>query len=201
MRRRNFLCGAAGMLGLGFTFAGRRQDNYFCGVRDTPNALRSKANWGREHLRYCIAGRDNDLSGEVWDKQFELAFDAWADVTPLTFEQVSPDDTYDIYISVSRRRREGFGRPGGTLAWAQLPSTKNFDGVLISKFDLAENWVLPELSEAGTVLLSVAAHEIGHLLGLDHSNDKDALMYPYINNALNPREDDIKKIRRLYPIS
>ena len=44
----------------------------------------------------------------------------------------------------------------------------------------------------------MAAHEIGHLLGLDHSEDENALMFPYINNALKPREDDIIKIQQLY---
>ena len=66
-------------------------------------------------------------------------------------------------------------------------------------FDLAEYWVVPD-GDSGIILRSVACHEIGHLLGLDHSNDKNALMYPYINDALKPRDDDIIKIQKLYSV-
>ena len=53
-------------------------------------------------------------------------------------------------------------------------------------------------------LLSVAIHEIGHNLGLDHSNVKRSIMYPFIQNDVQTlHDDDVKGIQNLYgsPIS
>ena len=209
--RRDFLhkCGLASLCGFTFSATNEAEAGLFknrlpqCAVIDkvVPNALLGKDKWGREHLRYYIAGRDTyDMHAEIWDNEFSLAFDTWANVTPLTFEQVGKEDEFDIIISVGSRRKEGFGKQGGVLAWAQLPSSKDFDCILLSKFDLAENWITPveSITEHGTILRTVAAHEIGHLLGLHHSDNRDALMYPYVNGALAPRQDDINKIQRLY---
>ncbi|GMN20106.1 hypothetical protein TIFTF001_045282 [Ficus carica] len=50
-------------------------------------------------------------------------------------------------------------------------------------------------------LESVAVHEIGHLLGLDHSNVPAASMYPtfiYGERKRGLNADDIQGIRALY---
>lgn len=56
-------------------------------------------------------------------------------------------------------------------------------------------------------IVSVAAHEIGHVLGLEHSNDYKSLMAPFYQEPLDDlgnykepelREDDIKRIQALY---
>ena len=105
----------------------------------------------------------------------------------------------NMIIGVSNRKRSGFGRSGGILAWAQLPSNRHYDGQLWSMFDAAEDWTLPP-SAQGILFRAVCAHEIGHLLGLGHSQFKGALMYPYYSEHIEtPQEqDDIPRIQRLY---
>ena len=50
-------------------------------------------------------------------------------------------------------------------------------------------------------MLQVAAHEVGHSLGLEHTSKRGALMSPFYDNfaaekAINP--DDIVSIQNLY---
>ena len=206
LSRRDILLYGVGTATFGFSIesvnGATRTNRCRCGVRTPKNYGRKLSlkpdKWGKNHLTYFMSGRDTlDMSAEDWDTQFRLAFESWSEVCPLTFASTNSQKEADFVIGVSRRRRSGFGRSGGVLAWAQLPPRRDYDGQLWSMFDLAENWILPE-EQYGIILRSVAAHEIGHLLGLDHSRDADALMFPYINDALKPREDDIARIQDLY---
>ena len=154
---------------------------------------------GHTHLTYHIFNRDNDFVPSVWDREIKKSFDCWTKVTNLSFEMTDKIEESDIIIGSSGRRRSSFGKSGGVLAWAQLPSSRDYDGQLWSMFDSAENWTLaPE--EAGTLFRAVCAHEIGHLLGLGHSAFDTALMYPYYNSNIEvpQMQDDIPRIQRLY---
>lgn len=50
-------------------------------------------------------------------------------------------------------------------------------------------------------LFSVTVHELGHSLGLMHSNIPDAIMFPYYrgySKSIKLHSDDIAAIRKLY---
>lgn len=64
-------------------------------------------------------------------------------------------------------------------------------------FDKDENWVNGVSS--GINMNSVALHEIGHTLGVGHSNDLNAVMYrTYSPNKLTLTQDDIAGLWTLY---
>ncbi|XP_038867365.1 matrix metalloproteinase-9-like [Salvelinus namaycush] len=65
-------------------------------------------------------------------------------------------------------------------------------------FDADTKWGF--CPDRGYSLFLVAAHEFGHALGLDHSNIRDALMYPmysYVED-FSLHEDDVEGIQYLY---
>ncbi|KAG7257662.1 hypothetical protein CRUP_021110 [Coryphaenoides rupestris] len=129
----------------------------------------------------------------------QKAFDVWAKVTPLTFRRIS-SGTADIMVSFGRQSHGDyypFDGPGGTLAHAFAPSP-GIGGD--AHFDEDETFTYS--SNRGFVLFLVAAHEFGHSLGLSHSDDPGALMYPnyiYKNpNTFNLPRDDVNGIQSIY---
>ena len=137
------------------------------------------------------------------------AFSVWSQVAPLHFTEV-PDDglaygASSEYGTIRLRHRyiNGPDTPGGTpttKAIARYPGSYTTSGDI--DFDDSDPWAL-----IGTVhepdLLGAAIHEIGHTLGLTHSNDSTACMYWTFKRFTGPGSgeltpDDIAAIQSVY---
>ncbi|XP_061596200.1 collagenase 3a [Cololabis saira] len=174
-----------------------------CGVPDENIARFStfgnNLKWQKNDLTYRIENYTPDMSVSEVDWSMDKALQVWARVTPLRFTRIY-SGTADIMVSFGRRAHGDyypFDGPDGTLAHAFAPSS-GIGGD--AHFDDDETFTLH--SSRGYVLFMVAAHEFGHSLGLSHSDDPGALMYPLYSyrspdSFVLPR-DDVKGIQSLY---
>lgn len=132
------------------------------------------------------------------ESSIKRAFKVWSDVAPLTFTRVYHGDC-DIeikFVDGDHGDNSPFDGPNGILAHAFQPGP-NIGGD--THFDEAETFT--KNSQQYNLFL-VAAHEFGHALGLHHSTDQGALMYPTYPNTdpdhFRLPQDDINAIQYLY---
>ncbi|KAL9970692.1 hypothetical protein ACROYT_G023103 [Oculina patagonica] len=160
--------------------------------------------WRKTSLKYYLSYGE-DLSHSKQDRIFSQAFKMWSDVArKLKFSRTYSVSDADLKISFGKGSHAGvsgegqcsfkFDGRGNVLAHAFFPE----DGRL--HFDEDEKF-----SETGSSfwgkqsLIYTAVHEIGHALGLRHSNVKGAVMWPSASYG-RPKlhSDDIAGIRSLY---
>ena len=88
-----------------------------------------------------------------------------------------------------------FDGPGKVLAHTFYPAPPNYEPIAGDlHFDDEENWGIGQ----GIDLYTVVLHELGHALGLGHSDKPGAVMYPYYRRATALAAEDIDAIRELY---
>lgn len=157
--------------------------------------------WGTNNLTYSFQNYTLDIPNSTIRWAIDHAFSLWSAETPLRFRRVADGTGGDIVIRfVTADHGDGapFDGPSNVLAHAFYPS--NPDPIRgDSHFDDAETWTVTVPPGGGIDLVTVAAHEFGHALGLRHSADSSALMAPFYGGPrrfLSP--DDIQGIQSLY---
>ncbi|XP_075402638.1 stromelysin-2-like [Tenrec ecaudatus] len=172
-----------------------------CGVPDVGHftTFPGSPKWKKTHLTYRIVDYTRDLSRAAVDAAIEKALKVWAEVSPLTFSRVHAGEA-DIMISFAVREHGDFipfDGPGNVLAHAYSPGQGIYGD---AHFDDDEQWTE---DTSGINLFLVAAHELGHSLGLFHSSNPEALMYSLYQPPTDIRrfrlsQDDVTGIQSLY---
>ena len=175
-------------------------------VANSPLRLRSKRyalagkKWYQSDLTYKINSypSDTDMSKSEVDDTIEEAFAIWEEHVPITFTKVDPHKAAVIVINF----RNYEGKIYSELARAFYPGFFPQDGDI--DFDDLERWTYMSAGkEEYASLLYVAVHELGHVLGISHSEYKGAVMYKSVPSHVHSVQlspDDICAVKRNYGI-
>jgi len=167
---------------------------------------------GSASLTYYFGTLTSDVPYQSVKEALVLATDIWASVVDVTFSEVftpNLDNSIDfIFIHPDNHLSISMGL--GTLAMAAGPAyPPNFGAGFWSNpvagdiiFNDDFNWEVGNALGVGSYdIMSVAVHELGHSLGLGHSDYYDSIMYPSIGSSeifSGLHWDDIVGIQSLY---
>ena len=162
--------------------------------------------WPTRNLRYGFQETGVDLPATAVRQAIHQAFRTWAGWTGVSFREVPLASGPEIIIRfVAGDHGDGspFDGVSGVLAHAFFPPVPPSTPQPIqgdTHFDEAETWTITVPTGAGQIdLTTVAIHEFGHALGLNHSPVVGSVMEPFYSG---PRRvlhgDDIAGITSIY---
>jgi len=162
--------------------------------------------WPTRNLRYAFQETGTALPAPAVRQAIHQAFSTWAGWTGLSFREVPMASGPEIIIRfVAGDHGDGspFDGASGILAHAFFPpvppnSPQPIQGD--THFDEAETWTITVPTGAGQIdLTTVAIHEFGHALGLNHSPVVGSVMEAFYGG---PRRvlhgDDIAGLTSIY---
>jgi hypothetical protein len=165
----------------------------------TSGASWSKDSSGAVSIGYHFDDFTAKIDQNTQAGQIALAFAQWMKSAKVTIAEVAqpaqPRSADLLFATYAHGDPYPFDGPGGVLAHTFYPFPLNNEPLAGDMhFDDSESWGVG----TGVDLFSVALHEAGHALGLAHSTDPSAVMYPYYRQQTGLTSDDIAAIQSLY---
>lgn len=127
-----------------------------------------------------------------YKSEIESALAAWSAVADITFVEI-PDGGEDWNAAGTsgdiRFGGHAFDGPGGTLAHGYYPPANGLTAAGDIHFDSTDIWKIG-FGGAGFDIFQVAAHEVGHAIGLEHTGVPGSLMNPFYTESFSGLQPD-----------
>lgn len=152
-----------------------------CGVPDFAGGP-EKAQWPRSCMEVPVAYDFDRIDANIASESWQLALDKWNEVCGITLELVQGLRNGKIWAT------DG-ALPGSTLAWSFL-ANDSCGSRLEQRYDTTISYTVEFLTK-------IIFHEVGHALGLQHSNRRADIMFPSIGPApwsSYPSENDVRRV-------
>lgn len=134
--------------------------------------------WDHKEITYALTGVLPTLTAQQFKQAIAAAFARWEAVCGIRSQFTNNPNTADIIIGTGP-----IDQPGGTLAWSELPCGGH--GTLNQKYDTLESlWSIHDGPGQGVDIVRVATHEIGHALGMGHTDVPGSLMQPTYSDSV-----------------
>jgi uncharacterized protein (DUF2141 family) len=179
----------------------RRFDAHLiAGAEMAPFAVRGEG-WdgpgrGSAALTYHFINYNSNLDPSVSKRAVVDGMFRWAKYAAITFTEIGTSGN-SFSMDIDWETVDG---PSGVLGFGYYPNDINPEPIAGNfVLDMEETWK-DGLVGTGIDLQYVATHEIGHCLGIDHTDDPAAVMYPYYDGTRDATlaEDDIDAILAIY---
>jgi len=133
----------------------------------------------------------------LWEREeVRKAFETWAEVSNIDFVEIS--DSVASNIRIGKSYLDGFGKTlAETTVW---PSSNTLSIIKAATvvIDSADQAKPTDALSTPLGFLSTTIHELGHAIGLDHSANTNAIMYPYYNGKIDLSSEDINGAQAIY---
>jgi len=173
-----------------------------CANVDKPQENPNMKLWEKTSLTYRILSYPIGLNASDVKELVAQGFRAWEIVIALDFSEARPEipiNEVDIFFEFSDRSQLNKNdKTGFSVAGATSPVNSR---IWIKQ---AERWGTFQKQEAGRLdIFLTIVHEIGHVLGLQHSTDQSSVMFPIFQRQVGEElpvinSDDVERLRNLY---